>query len=116
MAKVMQNAIKDRKCLRVSAAMLALYVACALSWWWGRGGIVRPGRLFSWLDYFSLILVVPGWVLVTMFDPRENQLATRLTDALIPILSAISWTLLALPFWKLSRIVGGYIQRRDKSR
>jgi hypothetical protein len=48
-----------------------------------------------------LALSIPGWLIVTMFDPRETQLANRLTDILIPFVSGLFWTSLALLVVKL---------------
>jgi hypothetical protein len=89
---------RNRSKLPYSSAILliALSVSAAAWWRWRCVGLTGSGRADSWLSYLSLALVVPGWLIVTMFDPRETQLANRWTDVFIPLLSGSFWALLTL--------------------
>ncbi len=115
--EIMTAGFKQRKYRRETATMLVSFVVCALAWWWWR---TRTGteRLDRFLSYLAGVLNFPGWLVVTIFDPRESpmQPATKLTDILIPILSGLFWTLLALLLVKLWRIFRGHIHKPAKSR
>jgi hypothetical protein len=118
----MRNGIRRRQYLRVSAAMLVSCVVCALAWWWYRSLVwwnptgIKP--IYNWRSTLSELLNLPGWLVVIMFDPTESPLplATKLTDTLIPILSGLFWTLLALLLVKLWRIGRDYVHKPAKSR
>jgi hypothetical protein len=74
-------------------------------------------RLYPWLDTLTVVLNLPGWLVVIIFDARESPkpVATTLTDTLIPILSGLFWALLVFLFVKLWRIIGGYVHKLAKS-
>jgi hypothetical protein len=102
--------------------MFASCVICAVAWWWYRSliwwnpnGIKRP---YTWLSTLSELLNFPGWLVFMIFDPRESpaHLATKVTDTLIPTLSGIFSTLLALLLMKLWRIFRGYVHKPANSR
>jgi hypothetical protein len=101
--------------------MLASCVVCALAWWWWRSSSwwnptgIKP--TYAWLATLSEGLNFPGWLVVTIFDTRKSpaHLATKLTDTLIPILSGLFWTLLALLLIKLRRIFRGSAHKPVKS-
>ena len=74
-------------------------------------------RLYRWLATVTEVLNFPGWLVVMMLGPTEApaHLSTKLTDTLIPTLSGLFWTLLALLLVKLWRILGGYVRKPAKS-
>ena len=118
--EAMRNGIRSRQYLQVSATIVVSCLVCALAWWWHGSSTwwmnSTPSgieRLYPWLSTLTEVLNFPGWLVVMICDPRESQaqLATRLTDVLIPILSGLFWTLLAVLFVKLWRIFGGYVQK-----
>jgi hypothetical protein len=105
------------KFLRKAAViMLITCMAAAIAWAWWRGGAATGSpSIDPWLDWFSLALTLPGWFVVEAFDPREPQLATGLTDTLIPLLSGLIWGLLVLVVLKFSQMLRKYV-RAHKSR
>ena len=48
----------------------------------------------AWLDQMALVLIIPGWFIVTMV--KGDGPGTKLTDILIPILSGTFWGLLVI--------------------
>ncbi len=75
-------------------------------------------RIYPRLDDLAELLNFPGWLVVMLFDPRQSPkpLANSMTDALIPTVSAFSWTLLAYLFVKLWKFLHRYVHARANSR
>ena len=100
------------KYLRKAAViMLVTCIAAAIAWAWWRGGVATGSSQIDLpLDWLSLALTLPGWFVVQTFDLREPQLATKLTDILIPLLSGLIWGLLVLVVLKLAQILREYVR------
>jgi len=83
------------------------YIVSALAWWWWRNGpTIVSDRMDAWLSYLSIVFWLPGGVIVRVFDSGQEELSTKSTDLLIPLLSGIIWgtvALLLLQFVKGSR-------------
>jgi len=87
-----------------TAILLNAYIVSALAWWWwGNGETIVSDRTDAWLSYSSTVFWLPGWILVSIFDNGQEELNTKSTDLLIPLLSGIIWgtvVLLILKFVK----------------
>ena len=90
-----------------TAIVLNAYIVSALAWWWWRNGpTIVSDRMDAWLSYLSIVFWLPGGVIVRVFDTGQEELSTKSTDLLIPLLSGIIWgtvALLLLKFVKGSR-------------
>jgi hypothetical protein len=112
----MNSATRYSKYVLASAIVLVACVVTVLAWWWQRsGGATGIDRVDLWLTYSSLVLNIPGWFIVGMFDKSQAQLATKLTDVLIPLLSGLIWGLVALLALKLSKTLWKYAHPFDRS-
>jgi hypothetical protein len=110
----MKVATKYRKYLPATAVMLVAYLTNLLAWWCWRGGLITGNdRIDSWLAYLSIVLCVPGWLILSKGyeDP-----GTRFTHILVPVLNGLIWGLLALLILKCSKVLLKYIDSSAKSR
>ena len=87
-----------------AAIVLNAYVVSVLSWWWWRNEpTIVSDRTDAWLSYLSIVFWLPGGAIVSVFDNGQEELYTKSTDLLIPLLSGIIWgtvLLLVLKFAK----------------
>lgn len=110
--------MERREHFRVAAAMLVSCAVCAFAWHWVRTETTTGSEtLYPLLGHLAVVLNFPGWLVVTVFDPWESpaQLATKLTDTLVPILSGLFWVLLVVLFVTLSNVFGKYVRWPDNS-
>src|SRR5438309_11587959 len=84
-----------------AATIAAAYLVSLITWLDNRMVINLTGRVVgrwnsvgAWIGTTCIVVTFPGWFIVMMVS--ENQLATKLTDILIPILSGLFWGLLII--------------------
>jgi hypothetical protein len=101
---------KYPKFLTASSIVLVACIAAAFAWWWWRSGAATGiDHVDLWLTYIAMVLFVPGWFIVGMLDNSQTQLATKLTDILIPVLSGLIWGSLALIIPNFSKMLRKYV-------
>src|SRR5713226_8653084 len=95
-----------------AVTVAAAYLVSLIAWLDNRGVISLTAQRFvghsveAWIGTASLVVTIPGWFIVTLV--RSDQLATKLTDILIPILSGAVWGLLAILVAKLTKLLLRY--------
>ncbi len=101
-----------RKYAYGSATMVAAYLVSLIAWLDNTGVISLMPRSFVghpievWIATAFIVIDIPGWFIVAGF--KANDLATRLTDILIPILSGAFWGLLVILVTKLIKLLLRY--------
>lgn len=110
----MKIAAKYHKHLLPIAVMLVAYLTNLLAWWRWRGGLVTGNDgIDAWLDYISIVLCAPGW-LITSKDYADP--GTRFTLILVPVFNGLIRGLLALLMLKCLKVLSKYVHSPSKSR